>query len=477
VISLIDLKQTATSECLSEAALNQLTDKLLADYIVECSAQSSPIMFAVKRPFTSYWLPQLTQQEQSQQDRIVFYHLEPRQHNIVVSFAITDQVEKAEALLLMPDCGLSALRTQLSLAFIALTSPVRLETVAIAKPWGQEIWYTGIEQRGVSQISQNGSTLDLPFFLACGFTHIMGTHETKLTLLKILDPLPEPVFGDLYFELHQKKQEVYVVTNVAATSWPDGKGAIRFGFSAEKFDCYADEEDFKSAYLRAVKNYEKIRREIDGYFDIERNKQGFALNEPVAVSTLKEWQKNLPAKLVESEILLRAQMDSFTQMLPLQQGDVVRVPCYVPHALQHGVRTVEFQTPVYERQILSFCQKVLTQDHWNTQQGLRMAHITSKLDNSFAVLNDDECAYVERIVDFDDFEVHRVKINSAQRYSPAFNRGYMIVMVVEGRIEIGGELVLINEEASLIGQLVCNRELINLQPDQASLCLIAIPKL
>ena len=33
-----------------------------------------------------------------------------------------------------------------------LNAPIPLQPIAIPKPWGQEIWYTGIEQRGVAEV-------------------------------------------------------------------------------------------------------------------------------------------------------------------------------------------------------------------------------------------------------------------------------------------------------------------------------------
>ena len=44
---------------------------------------------------------------------------------------------------------------------ICLTRPFELETVSIQKPWGQEVWYSGIEQRGVSTVK----SVPLPWLL------------------------------------------------------------------------------------------------------------------------------------------------------------------------------------------------------------------------------------------------------------------------------------------------------------------------
>ena len=50
---------------------------------------------------------------------------------------------------------------------IDLTQPVRLESVDIAKPWGREIWFTGMEARGESlAVTPTGERLPLSAYLA-----------------------------------------------------------------------------------------------------------------------------------------------------------------------------------------------------------------------------------------------------------------------------------------------------------------------
>ena len=139
---------------------------------------------------------------------------------------------------------------------------MRLTPVHIAKPWGQEIWYSGIEARGESSvIADNGQRVPLSAYLAAAPNLL--TNGYPVLLLKVLDPRPEPVLGDLYFEVHEEKREVYVVTAVDPTAWPDGTGYIRFGMNQalrEKFD---GDEAFRAAYLETVQRYEAIRRAID----------------------------------------------------------------------------------------------------------------------------------------------------------------------------------------------------------------------
>ena len=90
--------------------------------------------------------------------------------------------------------------------------------------------------------------------LASAPRHLRG--DAPVALLKVLDPAPEPVLGDLYFELHETKQEVYVVTHVDRRAWPDGRGAIRFGMNAARRAVYADDAKFRAAFLKAVREYE-----------------------------------------------------------------------------------------------------------------------------------------------------------------------------------------------------------------------------
>ncbi|MDX2350038.1 MAG: hypothetical protein QNK32_06580, partial [Porticoccus sp.] len=258
------------------------------------------------------------------------------------------------------------------LPVFTLGQPMILETVSIAKPWGQEIWYTGIEERGVSRVSDGVASVPLPWLLSVAPRRFAANCEQKINLLKILDPLPEAVYGDLYFELHEEKREVYVVTHIDRDAWPDGVGAIRFGFNPECRAEYLTDDAFKTAYQSSVQHYEVVRREVDSLLDSCRQSEGVGLDAPVSAEVVKSWMSQLPETLRQQEANLREQMNRFSALLPLRVGDVVQVPLLTPHSLQHGVRTVEFQTPVYERMILSFAQKVLTQTHWDTEKAIAM---------------------------------------------------------------------------------------------------------
>lgn len=332
---------------------------------------------------------------------------------------------------------------------VDLGAPLHLEPVAVPKPWGRELWFTGIEARGQSGVRAGGGSLPLPWLLAIAGREILGSDINSLNLLKILDPLPDPVYGDLYFELHEEKREVYVVTRVDPASWPGGRGAIRYGFDPRVRAEYPDEQAFRAAYLRSVRGYEQVRREIDRREDAWRSAEGYGQNAPVPAATLRRWRAAHPPELRRAEVGTRRAMERFTQLRPIAVGDVVQVPTRLPHALQHGVRTVEFQTPVYERRILSFAQKVLTQGHWDTAAAVAQMHLEPPPPTPAEMVAEGVGVTRERIVAFDDFLVDRWRLLPGASATLRGQGSYVLAMTVCGAVAVAGS-VLRAENALLI---------------------------
>jgi len=303
------------------------------------------------------------------------------------------------------------------LASVAPSDPLGLAPEYIAKPWGREIWYTGVERRGVCGFASGGACTPIPWLQAALPGAVAGVPGEALVLLKILDPLPHPVLGDLYFELHERKQEVYVVTHINSDAWPDGIGYIRQGFDPRVVARYQSQEQFRADYLGAVLAYESLRRELD---------------------ILADGGGTPDSAQIARENLLRERMDSFTCMHPVRVGDVVRVPPLVPHALQHGVRAVEFQTPTYERKIVSFAQKVVTQDHWDSREAVAKMQLTPPAQAPHRVIPGSAGVRAEQIVDFPDFEVQRMTIGAGRSCSTGAGESYALLMVVTGVLELAG---------------------------------------
>ena len=364
----------------------------------------------------------------------------------------------------------------------SINAPIQLETIAILKPWGQEIWYTGIESRGQSRVTDGLSSVPLPWLLSLLPEALTGKREKSLNLLKILDPLPEKVYGDLYFEQHEEKQEVYVVTHIDEKAWPAGKGGIRIGFDEDKRSQYENNETCKAAFAKAVTKYEVVRRQIDVIIDDYREQQNLALDAPVSADQLKQWIKKLPDELSYKEEQLRAEMDSFKGLKPLSIGDVLKVPCYTPHSLQHGVRTIEFQTPVYERQIISFAQKVLTQDHWDTESALCKMNLDIPADDILPVISNSNGVLIEEVVSFDSFYVWRLTLVAGAIYRLNLNVDYAVLITVFGAIKVSGSRVsasqvLLPEQAALLSKVSIKScvELCNTDAD-ATIIMLSFPR-
>lgn len=325
-----------------------------------------------------------------------------------------------------------------ALPWLVMSDPWLLAPVHVPKPWGQEIWYTGIEARGQAGVLGDGGSIPLAWMLELLSMRAGLLENSPPILLKTLDPLPDEVYGDLYFELHQEKQEVYVVTHIDRQAWPGGVGAIQLGFEAQARQDFKTENDFKQAYLKSVKDYERIRRLIDHKLDEKKTAEGFEVGQPNLSSQLVNWMSEL-SKAPENNNLfvreneLRQAMNRFVARYPLTVGDVVTVPKLVPHSLQHGVRVVEFQTPVYERKILSFGQKVLTQSHWDTAEALELADLDFAQLQAPELLELNSHLRIERIVNFDDFEVRRILLDGRYVFHEEI---YSVMMVLQGQLTL-----------------------------------------
>ena len=342
---------------------------------------------------------------------------------------------------------------QYQLVRAAPGAPLQLLPSYIAKPWGREIWYTGVEQRGVCDFATANGRTPIPWLQAVLPQRTVGESGRPLILLKILDPAPQPVTGDLYFELHEEKREVYVVTQVDDSAWPDGVGFIRYGFAPEQVARSGAEQDFRARYLAAVEAYRRVRSTLD---------------------ELPEGESPNPEQLA-IEVQLRKIMNSFTHMRPLRVGDVVVVPPLMPHALQHGVRTVEFQTPVYERKILSFAQKVLTQDHWDTREALAQALLSQPDELPFECLQQERGVSVERIVDFPDFEVRRVQLEGGASIALQPIVDYALVIVIEGELALHSDTY--SAEQALLLPRGDRGRFTPANPAQSLVLLLALPRL
>jgi hypothetical protein len=296
------------------------------------------------------------------------------------------------------------IRAHLNDVCVTLDEPIGLAPVTIAKPWGKEIWYTGMEARGESSVETQTGSLPLSHYLALAPERLY--RRRPIVLAKILAPHADPARGDLYLEIHETKQEVYVVTELDPSAWPDEVGTIRLGINQQARKEFTSDNEFRAGYLSAVKAYERVRRRID---------------DDLSASGTTDQRTRL-------------QMNKFTNELPLYVGDVVRVPRWQPHSLQHGVQVVEFQTPTYERRIISFGQPVLTQSHWDSEYAIARLD----LEPPAPPQRRSRLSDFEQIADFEDFSAWRVAIDPGKSLELPLAIPYAVCLVVEGTLSVNG---------------------------------------
>ena len=133
---------------------------------------------------------------------------------------------------------------------------------------------------------------------------------------------------------------------------------------------------------------------------------GMDPNQAISPATQLQWNKDLPQDLLAEEARRRDAMYAYTAVQNVAVGDVIQVQPCMPHSLQHGVRVVEFQTPHYERFILSFGQKVLTQSGWDTREALLLANTQAAPPASIKIV----APGIDLLADCSAFQVVRIML-------------------------------------------------------------------
>lgn len=324
-------------------------------------------------------------------------------------------------------------------AVVSTAEPIALAPCIVPKPWGREIWYTGIEARGRARVRSDTGETELPYALGMFPVPIVGEDERPPVLLKALDPLPQEVVGDLYLEVHREKWEVYVVLDVDRSAWPDGVGRLRAGLAPAMVARYraaapeAWQERIAADLAAAFKRYEDVRRRIDALNDAALRERGRDPAQGVPPHLREELARRVPEALRAEEAQRRREAEAFLGHLDMPEGAVACLRPGVLHSLQHGVKVIEFQTPTYERLIAMFAQKVLTQSHWDIDDAVALMEKDVFHQPPLRVVLQTDAARVERIVDFPEFAVERLTLQAGAEHPAATAGGtYQILIGVRG---------------------------------------------
>lgn len=346
--------------------------------------------------------------------------------------SIQDVIKSASA-------PLQTVAKQQQAAIIRTNRPLSLGTLTIPKPWGHEIWYTGVEKRGIAKVEDEWGSTELPYALSLFRTPFLNHFPEEVILLKTLNPVPEEVIGDLYLEMHEQKWEVYVVIDIIPSAWPSGIGKIKTGLNPTKVQAYQKEhgDAWKSAYMhdfsKAIASYEQIRREIDQTLDSFRQEAQIQPNAPLSPKMSQTFLNRIPKSQRIKEKALRDTAYNFVGNHEVKVGDVVVFTTHQMHALQHGIRVIEFQTAHYERLIVMFAQKVLTQNHWDTDEALSIVRPEVYQPLPLQEIDKTNAWHNERFVDFPDFTADRITIQPNEFYTDSTGGQYHLLIGVIGK--------------------------------------------
>lgn len=333
-----------------------------------------------------------------------------------------------------PDAPLESVARNRQCVIVNTAQPLRLEVLNILKPWGHEGWYTGVEKRGVVKATDGYGKTELPYALTLFKKQLLADYSTALILLKTLNPVAEDVVGDLYYEMHEEKWEVYVVTEIDKGAWPSGTGIIKAGLHPDKIAEYQQNHAEKwpevllKDFKQAIAEYENVRRQID---------------EPTT---------DISTELSAQELSLRKKATEFVGDCSVKVGDIVSFPVFQLHSLQHGIKVIEFQTPHYERLIVMFSQKVLTQKHWDTADALSKMHPEVYHQPELEKLYQSAGILVERFVDFPQFTADRISLDTGQTWDDQLGRQYHLLISISGQAAVfpeNGQAVILNPEEAL----------------------------
>jgi hypothetical protein len=360
-----------------------------------------------------------------------------------------------------PDAALESVARNRECVIVNTAQALRLEVLNIPKPWGHEGWYTGVEKRGVVKVADEYGKTELPYALTLFKKQLLADYSAALILLKTLNPVAEDVLGDLYYEMHEEKWEVYVVTEIDKTAWPSGTGIIKAGLHPDKIAEYQQNNAEKWSevllkdFKKAIAEYENIRRQID------------------------ESTADISTELSAQELLLRKKAAEFVGDCSVKVGDIVSFPVFQMHSLRHGIKVIEFQTPHYERLIVMFAQKVITQKHWDTADALSKMHPEVYQQPELEKLHQSAGMLVERFVDFPQFTADRISLDTGQTWTDQLAGQYHLLISISGQATVfpeNGQTVILNPEEALFLAVSMGSYRVQSTGDTPLIYLKAMPK-
>ena len=139
----------------------------------------------------------------------------------------------------------------------------------------------------------------------------------------------------------------------------------------------------------------------------------------------------------------------------------------------------EFQTPHYERLILMFAQKVITQNHWDTDNAINKMETEVYHPPKLDCIHNSKYLIVERFTDFPQFNFDRICLESKNSYEIQLDGKYQPLIIISGIAEVvsnTGKSIKLKKEESLFIPVSMGCYKIESIGQNHLICLNASPK-
>ncbi|NQU74382.1 MAG: hypothetical protein HQ547_06735 [Candidatus Omnitrophica bacterium] len=341
-------------------------------------------------------------------------------------------------------------------------SPALLSPSMTEKPWGArveserkligEYEYTG-SASNISIPKIPGVNLDLYQTIAQNPAAILGqgvvdAFGTKPILLKRLTPGHRERVSDLSRQVHDTKNELWVVTKTTVDN-----PQIILGFNPEKLRMFEAKEGFLKAYEAALVEYsealEMVNNEImNRYPGGEKvledfgNTMRFILLDDLQIMLLNENK----LKILEDA---ESQLTSFYNFVPVKAGDVIPIPVGTVHALLHGVEVIEPQIegrtlPIEDGARYPIRYNIKTKDgKVESIKGISAEEVFNAMEVAEykptlpEVLSERNGVKVEELGTFPGLTVQRVTFdNTFFSHNETTKNGYHVVVATKGEVQV-----------------------------------------
>ena len=305
---------------------------------------------------------------------------------------------------------------------------------------------------------------------------VVNAYGKDTTIVKTLIPSSKHRIGRLSAQIHEKKDEMWIVTKID-DSIPEHARHIIWGLNPEMVKRYKTRKAFLHYYEMALWRFTEHLRRINellslvGELEMELAEAGDTLNFLEEEKKREELgaRRRVPFNLdTVLMILHEAERDRnrYYSFRPVAVGDVIVIPRGTPHALMPGITVLEPQVggvdtwpledgsryPVrYPIELIGQLTEEQLEDPGLDTEGaevesikgvpktniFEIMHVEGAYEPSqFRVLSEDEGVKVEEVGVFPKLTVHRIAMDEGRTHEDSTEDGYHILAVSKGKAKV-----------------------------------------